>query len=467
MAHRPTNPSPYFERVDATGDIDLKFRIADHDVVTSAKVIVRSNNLSGYSFPIVCALELSAGKLTVTNQTESFKSDGSSLVSLSKNFLSVSGVRVNGLSTTSYTYNAESNSILFSEAPSAGATVIVIGSISVSGDWQGEIKGGNGDYSFVNMKIPAGTLENGKDYKWKIDQLNGTAVDNREFFFSTKRLPTVAVTEPSGDKITSVSANFSGSCDDDVEYYRWEIRDEDGSLIFGTENIYNSNLTCSYSGFFSGDSVTAYLYVKVKMRQEELSANKTYSVEYAVYGNPITVKTSNDSYHNRVEIDFTGLSYVGGRASSDRYSLSNGILHLDDGEYVTWDNRDGTDLVIPGGTGYSLKFKLDVGFCGTIMEINDASGAFKFGYDGAFWYEINGVREAVDMSAWFSKASMFQPSGSSDNDKIYTFGVADTIDFSSAGTVIKIADGTFAYWWYLKYYNNQVSITKGGAVSGT
>lgn len=296
MAHRPTNPSPYFERVDATGDIDLKFRIADHDTVTSAKVIVRSNDLSGDSFPTACVLELSDGKLTATNQTESFKSDGSASAVLTKAFLSISSVTIDGTATTSYTYNAEAHSVSFTKAPSKNAVVIVTGSISVPGDWQSEVNGGNGDYSFVNMTIPAGTLENGKDYKWQIDKLNGASVDNREFFFSTKAMPTVSITAPTGDKITTVSASFSGNCDDDIEYYRYEVRDEDNAVIDKTENIYNANLSYVCSGLFAGDVITVYLYVKVKMRADELVASKTYEIDYALYGSQTTVKIDNDPY---------------------------------------------------------------------------------------------------------------------------------------------------------------------------
>ena len=467
MAHRPTNPSPYFERVDATKDIDVKFMVADHDTVASAKVIVRSNNLSGGIFPTACELTLSNGKLRATNCTERVVSDGSNTISMSVDFESISSVTVGGSTTTAYNYSRDSHQMYLANAPASGTEIVVVGDAYISGDWQTKVCGGNGEDSFVKMCIPANTLTNGNEYKWQVEKLNDVSVDNREFYFCTKATPIVTIATPAGDEITSESAIFSGVCEDDIEYYRWEIRDEDGDIIDETENIYNSNLDYMYSGLFAGDIISVSLYVKIKMQAEEAVSTKEYSINYSVYNNQITVKTVNDPYNNSLKIDFTGLSYIGGRSSALKYTLADGIVHIDDGEYLQWNDKSGEPLQLPDGTGYSIKFKLDTGFCGTIMEVNDASGAFKFGYDGAFWYEINGVREAVDMSAWFSKASMFQPSGSSDNDKIYTFGVADTIDFSSAGTVIKIADGTFAYWWYLKYYNNQVFITKGGAVSGT
>ena len=466
MAHRPTNPSPYFERVDATGDIDLKFRIADHDTVTSAKVIVRSNDLSGDSFPTACVLELSDGKLTATNQTESFKSDGSASAVLTKAFLSISSVTIDGTAITSYTYNAEAHSVSFTKAPSKNAVVIVTGSISVPGDWQSEVNGGNGDYSFVNMTIPAGTLENGKDYKWQIDKLNGASVDNREFFFSTKAMPTVSIAAPTGDKITTVSASFSGNCDDDIEYYRYEVRDEDNAVIDKTENIYNANLSYVCSGLFAGDVITVYLYVKVKMRADELVASKTYEIDYALYGSQTTVEIDNDPYHNRVLVDFTGMSFIGGKTSAGNYELSDGNIHVDNGEYLLWDDKDSRPLDIPAGTGYSIKFKLDTGFYGVIAEINDAAGSFTFGYDGGFWYTVGGVKTPIDMSSWFSTASMFQPASASQSNKIFVFNTNETIDFTDRNTVIRLSDAAVKYWWYLKYYNNQISVVRGEEVNG-
>ena len=121
---------------------------------------------------------------------------------------------------------------------------------------------------------------------------------------------------------------------------------------------------------------------------------------------------------------------------------------------------------IPAGTGYSIKFKLDTGFYGVIAEINDAAGSFTFGYDGGFWYTVGGVKTPIDMSSWFSTASMFQPASASQSNKIFVFNTNETIDFTDSNTVIRFSDAAVKYWWYLKYYNNQISVVRGEEVNG-
>ena len=102
-----------------------------------------------------------------------------------------------------------------------------------------------------------------------------------------------------------------------------------------------------------------------------------------------------------------------------------------------------------------------------IAEINDAAGSFTFGYDGGFWYTVGGVKTPIDMSSWFSTASMFQPASASQSNKIFVFNTNETIDFTDSNTVIRFSDAAVKYWWYLKYYNNQISVVRGEEVNYT
>ena len=392
MAHRPTNPSPYFECVDAGKDIDVRFLIANHDVVTSAKIKVMKNDLDAESntFPVVTKIE-----------------------------------------------------------------------------WSGSVYGGNGDDSFVDIVIPKNTLSNGTEYKWAIELLNGEAVDNREFYFKAEATPVVSIDSPADDTISSVSASFSGSCNGEIEYYRWVMSDDSGSIIDETDNLYDVNLKYEYTGLFPGSDVTVTLYIKTKMRHDELSASRTYTVDYELYNSNINIGVESDAMNNRAVVDFKGMSFIQGISGVSDYELDgNGLVHVKSGSTIEWNSKDDKDLKIPNGVGYSTKFKLDDCLYGTIVEINDDSGEFRFGYDGAFYYTINGVETRIDMSTWFSNESMFQSSTSDANtDVIYHFNVSQTINFDDDNTFVKIRDAVFLYWWYLTYYNGNVRIVKGEAIS--
>lgn len=467
MAHRPTDPRPYFECVDATKDIDISFRVANHDIITSAEVAVL------YGISTVWTKKIQKGTTEVRVVEPVIYVPGETTYTLTERFDTIAGVYNVKVPdeydhSIGYTYNKADNAI----------TITVPASIEIDQYFYVEgfrnetctftVKGGNGDDSIVTLRIPAKKLSNGRDYKWKILKLNGESVDNREFFFSTKAEPTVSITAPTGDKIKSVSAEFIGSCDAEIEYYRWELRDEYGVLVYNTGDIYNSNLSCAYEEFFSGDTITANLYVKVKMYPSEFIASKTYNIAYEVYENIITTKVKNNEQKNRVEVDFTGLSYIGGRTSYKQYNLENGKLHIDAGEYIIWDEKDGSALNIPAGTGYSLKFLLDNEFFGTIMEINDAAGAFSFGYDGKFWHEVDGTKNYITSPTDdFASASMFQSTDYSAGDELFKFYMTDEVDFDDANTMIKIDDRTFSYWWFLSYENGSVTITKGDDTLGT
>lgn len=465
MAHRPTNPSPYFECVDATKDIDVRFLIANHDVVTSAKIKVMKNDLdtSTDTFPVVAEIELSDGTLRAYGASEKHTSSGSESLMLGYDFYEVTSILVDGKS-TSYAYAASTKTVTFNSAPESGKPIVVNGNINIPGDWRTSISGGNGNESFVKMQIPANLLANGTEYKWSISMLNGEAVDNREFYFKTSALPTVSIIYPAGDKIESVSADFVGSCDGDIEYYRWEIRNSDGDIIESTDHIYDVNLKHSYTGLFSGIDISVTLYVKTKMRSDEISASKSYAVDYDIYNSNVMIDVNPDPMRNRIAVDFTGMSYIPGKSSENRYELSNGCVHIDAGDSIVWNSKDENDLEIPSDTGYSLKFKLDDGFCGLIVEINDESGSFKFGYDGSFYYTKDNVETKIDMSAWFVDALMFQ-SSATDGDYTYKFSESQTVNFDDSNTFVKVRDGACLYWWYLIYDGTNVSIVKGESVN--
>ena len=116
MAQRPTNPSPYMTRVDATKDISFQFLVAEADVFTEVHIKIRNNKLTDgeTAFKLVAQLDLFNGKLT-------YSTDG-------------------------------------------GATNIEVGT-----SYPTKYKGNDGINSIVMVDLPANVLSNGNEYKWQID----------------------------------------------------------------------------------------------------------------------------------------------------------------------------------------------------------------------------------------------------------------------------------------------------------
>lgn len=426
MAQRPTNPSPYMFRVDATQEIEFSFLVADIDIFTSVDIRIRENELrTGESdFRSVATLNLKDGILQYTK----------------------------------FTYNDARD---YTEE-----TAIIVG------DFPKKIVGGRGLDSRVTLPLPADTLSNGNAYKWQIENIG----DTREFYFETASKPIVSfsseqLTEAEeGCLLSSSSAIFDGAAVDDsgavvdTDYYRWEIirYDDTAVLEYSSSQQYNVSLRMDYSRFVSGNTYMVTLYVKPKMWPTETSYSKLIVVKYESARAKYSPEVKVEPYRNRLLLDFSKMSRITGASSEEGgYSVDNGFATVALGNTIEWNSVDDHDLVVPKDTGFAVKFRLNADHYGKLFEATYEGGSLEFGYNAGFYYIVNGGAVTyIDMSSYgFFDENMFSEEAEI-SDGIFRFYDDTEINFASTNTYLKIEDSATEAdtWWIMRYNGASISL---------
>lgn len=346
MAQRPTNPSPYMTRVDATKDISFQFLVAEADIFTEVHIKIRNNKLADdeTTFKLVAQLDLINGRLT-------YSTDG-------------------------------------------GATNIEVGT-----SYPTKYKGNDGINSIVMVDLPANILSNGNEYKWQIDGIG----DTREFYFETAITPSAEITssdiiaEDGVDKLYTVRTIFDGALKSgesyaDYDYYRWEIyRLIDGgeALEQSSGDCYGANMEYEYGRFLGGETYIVRLFIKPTMWQNEVEVSKTILVDYTFSRSVVAPVSAVDPSRNRIFLDFSHLIQIAGIPSDELgYELDEytGVVALDEGQTIMWDSADANPLSIPDGSCIVTKFKLNNSHSGDIITAEFENDIFRFGYNGGFYW---------------------------------------------------------------------------------
>lgn len=189
-------------------------------------------------------------------------------------------------------------------------------------------------------------LSNGNSYKYRITQYWGADAYvemNTEAVFVTRAAPSVSITPPPDDTVTSIGYTFMGtysqSDGDAVNWVRWTLEEDGGGVIEDTGEVYTQVLSFPYDRFFNGRTYTLTCIVET-----ENGVQTTNSVIFDVtYSEPSNIGEIDASCNADDSVTLTWGAGVNapGTADEDYGTVSGGLLNLNEGKSVTWDTVNG------------------------------------------------------------------------------------------------------------------------------
>ena len=138
------------------------------------------------------------------------------------------------------------------------------------------------------------------------------------------------------DGITTRSYTFTGNYSqaqgDTLNWFRWRITDENGTILLDTGNVSGTmDISCSYDGFFTGSTYSVRLNVQTENGEEADTGWVSFAVSYPVYPISGAVQAGCVGGTDAVLVEWEGIGYVPGSASG-AYEIVNDTAVLPDAE---------------------------------------------------------------------------------------------------------------------------------------
>ena len=218
-----------------------------------------------------------------------------------------------------------------------------------------------GEIQMFSYTIPAASLSsagisNGGEYKLVIRQW-WSAVDSvtqsSASVFVTRAAPTLSINAIGsggviGDRFYTFTGVYSQGQGDVLNWFRWRIAlaGDTDNPFFDTQNISGTmDISCSYDGFFTGQSYSIRLTCQTENGVEADTGWVNFSCSYSAVVSPGAITAQCVRASDAVAVRWSGFNYSEGQGSGS-YSVSGGVLTLADGATVGWDNMNGSDMSI-------------------------------------------------------------------------------------------------------------------------
>ena len=178
--------------------------------------------------------------------------------------------------------------------------------------------------------------------------------------FTVKAAPTITLPVSTvSTREATFTATYSQADGDALNWVRWQIayNSETGKAnpFYDSGNIYNTALLqTTYDGFFSG---TMYAIKCMIETQSGVTADTGWVAFQCYYNTQSltgTVEAAKACGKSAVRVEWNGFRYISGRATGD-YSIEDGILALENGASVTWDEVNGSPMTF--NTPWTLLYK--------------------------------------------------------------------------------------------------------------
>lgn len=234
-----------------------------------------------------------------------------------------------------------------------------------------------GNFVFFSFNISAAALStagitNGGDYKLAIRQWWGNTdaesiLQYNASAFITRSAPSVSITtipSPVTQRKYTFYAAYTQAQGDALNWVRWQIAPygETGDPLFDSQNIYTSLLSCTYDGFFSGESSSVPNY-EIRCQIQTVNGVEAdtgwvpFTVYYSTQASTGFVQVKCNGEKDAVWVSWPVLSSIPG-SNTGEYQISGGSLYLPLDSSVSWDsvNSGEMDLSAP----WSILFKTTV-----------------------------------------------------------------------------------------------------------
>lgn len=254
-----------------------------------------------------------------------------------------------------------------------------------------------GEQQYLTVTIPVNTtstLENGKEYKWKVQLWWGaTDVDSiisTESYFKTSSTPTVVIDNDLATLSTkniTLTATYSQAENVPIQWFKWTLAKKDGSdrseIVVDTGEIYGIDTKLEYDALEDGNDYSAQITVKNNDGVEVTSDWYDFTVTYSkptVHGYLSAVLTPSTG----VKLEWSKLKFIQGTTSvgSEVYLSDKPV-----DDHISIDIQPEQNIIFDG-TGEN-GFELDL----NVTHV--WSGKLPEGFDGLF-YKASGTDLAGD-----------------------------------------------------------------------
>lgn len=341
------------------------------------------------------------------------------------------------------------------------------------------IYGGRGNNSYLIVTVPANTLSNESEYKWKVALTDnvGLTVESKEYYFTCVAEPILNIESPDviNGVLTTANATFIGTyeCASPLIYYRF-ILSKDGEIVKDTGEVYSQYLCFEYDMFMQGNYSLALQTENEKKMKSETRLD--FVVEYTSAPTNVAPECYVSPGENSVVVDFSEVMTIPGTYVPDTKYQQIDVTDSLKGIYIPkntelyWQQRVGVsdNLDIDEDLfAVQLMVNLPYGQQGKIIELSGDNNitvsfdGFKINYQ--YSNGISGSTSIYENDQYFS--GNIPTTESIDKTKIYaySFNSFDSYNFNNEYQFV-FQNPMNMYWWLLTITQDGVTATKGAEV---
>lgn len=339
------------------------------------------------------------------------------------------------------------------------------------------IYGGNGNNSYLIITVPANTLENEKEYKWKVtltDSYDYT-VESREYYFNCIAEPILKLTsEDMTDNIINIAnATFKGEyiCTFPLVYHRFILKKDD-EIIYDTGEVYSQNLIFQYDMYFQGD----YTLTFQVENEGKVKVDKTieFTVDYTNAPTNIVPVCINSKEDNSIIIDLSNIvtipgTYTPNTEEYNQIDVSETLkgVYIPKNTSLYWQEKVGvSDGLNIDEDKFSLYLMLNLphGRQGEIIRLS-GDNEILISFDGfKLYYEFkngnSGHVSIYENDEYFLGNIPIEEE--IDNTKIYAYDFHSDTEYNFNGEYKYVFQNPMnMYWWLILITPNEVKAMRG------
>lgn len=241
--------------------------------------------------------------------------------------------------------------------------------------------------------LPAGTLTNGVEYKWKLhiykDDIN--YIESEYILFKTNSAPQVTLTVSSTINYQNYEFIATYTHPENVapQKFKFILYNSNDEIIIDTDYIYLYNIKYKFTGLQNNTTYKVECIVVDQNNLSSTSGKQTFSVSYTVPDSIPDLNITPDNANGIINISWSDIIQLSG-VSVGNYSFTTGkfgqgIYVEDNKSYIKFDYSE------PSAFNLTFRVKLPNNFKGDFCVLGNDE--FKIGYDGIrFYYECLGFK---------------------------------------------------------------------------
>ena len=218
------------------------------------------------------------------------------------------------------------------------------------------------------------------------------------------------------------TATYTQAEGDALNWVRWRIAintpEGKADPLYDSGNIYNTSiLTTTYDGFFSGTTYAIRCQVETQNGVIADTGWEAFACAYSMQSLVGTVDAKQTCGKSAVRVEWNGFRYISGVASGD-YTITDGILSLDGGSSVQWNEVNGSPMSLsnPWYIAYKGKLKyadalllaVEMDDTDTItMSYTNATRSLVLALNGTSLTTLSGVSAASTITAVITEDAFY------------------------------------------------------------